>query len=281
MREGGALRGALVRGLAVIALAGALVFTFGLAAWLTLRVSIRFVEEITVPAVVGLDRADAESRLKADGLRPEIGGQRPDATRPPGRVLDQYPAAGARTKPGRPVRLVISSGAEHAVAPDLVGSSLRTAQIALRRAGLKLGSNALAPHPRIAAGKIVSQDPPATGEGFPGESVAVLVSAGPRPRALVMPELTGRRLATVQRAFRRLGFTSIDVPGGDGLPEPSAIASQDPPRGSRIVPETRIVLRPARPSAVPEAESIPEPEAHPLPGPPPPLPAGRPPRSIP
>ncbi len=269
-----AFRRFLLRFAVVIAIAGALAGTFVLAAWLTLRTSVRFVEEITVPGVVGLDRAEAESRLKGEGLRPEIGGERPDATRPPGRILDQYPAAGARTKPGRPVRLVVSSGPEHSVAPNLVGSSARAAQIALRRAGLKLGNSASAPHPRIVAGKIISQDPAPSGEGFPGESVSVLVSAGPPERAVVMPELVGRRLAPVLRTFRRLGFKTIDVTGGDDLPEDATIASQDPPRGSKIDPTTRIVLKPR--------SSPPEPEpAIPLPGPPPPLTGGRPPRSTP
>ncbi len=117
-------------------LAGSLAVVFGVAAWFTLRASVRFVAELTVPSVIGSDQEEAAARLRELGLHPQVSGRRADSVRPEGKVLDQFPAAGSRSKPGRPVRLVVSSGPENTAVPDLVGSSVGRAQLALRRAGL-------------------------------------------------------------------------------------------------------------------------------------------------
>ncbi len=225
--------------------AGSLALTFGVAAWLTLRASVRFVSEITVPAVVGADRDDAAARLRALGLLPQVTGQRTDAARPAGKVLDQFPAAGSRSKPGRPVRLVISTGPEATTVPELCGSSVSRAQLALRRAGMSLGTTSNAPHPRQAAGRILAQHPAAGSVGSSGQAIAVLVSAGPRPRAMVMPDFIGRSASAALDALEGLGFRSVAI-GGPGDIRPGAIVqNQQPAVGSRITATTRITLTPA------------------------------------
>jgi serine/threonine-protein kinase len=228
-----------------VLLAGSLVLVFGMAAWFTLRASVRFVSEITVPAVVGSDQADASARLRALGLQPRVTGQRADPTRPAGKVLDQFPAAGSRSKPGRPVRLVLSSGPEKTIVPDLAGSSVSRAQLALRRAGLSLGTTSTAPHPGQGPGRILAQHPAAGSDGSAGQAIAVLVSAGSRPRAFVMPDFVGRSAATAVRSLEGLGFRSV-VLGGAGEIQPGAvIRDQRPPVGSRITSTSRITLTPA------------------------------------
>ncbi len=235
----------LRRAVLALLVAGSLALTFGVAAWLTLRASVRFVSEITVPAVVGTDQDDAAARLRELGLQPQVTGQRTDASRPAGKVLDQFPAAGSRSKPGRPVRLVISTGPESTTVPDLAGSSIGRAQLALRRAGMSLGTTSSAPHPREAAGRILAQHPLAGSEGASGQGIAVLVSAGRRPRAMVMPEFVGRSASVALRSLEGLGFHAVAI-GGSGEIRPGAIVQgQQPPAGSRIIATTRITLTPA------------------------------------
>jgi len=227
-----------------VVLAGSLALVFGAAAWLTLRASVRFVSELTVPSVVGSDEPAAAARLRELGLQPQVTGQRADPARPAGKVLDQFPAAGSRSKPGRPVRLVISSGPERTTVPDLSGSSVSRAQLALRRAGMTLGTTSSAPHPRQGPGRILAQHPAAGSDGSAGQGIAVLVSAGSRPRAFVMPDFVGRSASTAIRSLEGLGFRSVVI-GGVGEVRPGAVVrEQQPPVGSRITATSRITLTP-------------------------------------
>ncbi len=241
----GRLRTWLRRGVFGALFAGSLALVFGLAAWFTLRASVRFVSELTVPSVVGSDQAEAMARLRALGLHPQVTGRRADPARPAGKVLDQFPAAGSRSKPGRPVRLVLSSGPEKTTVPDLAGSSVSRAQLALRRAGMVLGTTSRAPHPREGAGRILAHHPPAGGDGSTGQAIAVLVSAGRTPRAFVMPDFVGRPAATAVRSLEGLGFRSIAIGGPGDLRPGAVVAEQRPPVGSRVTATTRITLTPA------------------------------------
>nr|MCU0254705.1 PASTA domain-containing protein [Acidobacteriota bacterium] len=191
------------------------------------------------------------ARLRELGLQPQVSGRRADPVRPEGKVLDQFPAAGTRSKPGRPVRLVVSNGPEKTSVPDLVGSSVGRAQLALRRAGMVLGTTSNAPHPRQGPGRILAQQPVAGSDGSAGQALAVLVSSGGRPRAFVMPDFVGRSAATAVRSLEGLGFRAIVIGGSGDLRPGAVVAEQRPPVGSRITTTTRITLTPAPSSGGP------------------------------
>ncbi|MDQ7088077.1 MAG: PASTA domain-containing protein [Acidobacteriota bacterium] len=194
-------------------LAGLLLATTGgvlaLSTWLTLSYSVRR-PEVTLPELAGLDAVLAEQRLRSLGLVPEISGRRFDPQQPAGNVLDQFPPPGSRTKPGRPVRLIVSLGPERSEVPDLAGSSLRRAQLALRAAELRLENTASAYHPSIPLGRVIAQSPQAGSTGYPGDGVSLLVSAGPPPASVVMPSLTGWSVAAARRRLAAAGISRIN-----------------------------------------------------------------------
>lgn len=234
--------------LSSIALVSSLGMAFSVGAYMTLRAAVSS-PEIVVPNVVDLDARDAQRALDDLGLKPEISGSRHEADVPAGKVLEQLPVAGSTTKPGRPVRLVLSLGAGEAIVPDLAGQSLRTAQQALRVAGLKVRQSASAHHPSTALGRVIGQNPPAGTAAYPGDSVSVLVSAGPLPRAYVMPNVRGRTLAEVTRALGNAGFVRVRERTANGEPARPAmiVKSQDPPAGRRVTTDDRILLEAAEP----------------------------------
>ncbi len=215
---------------------------FALAFWGTLRVTVRS-PDVRVPAVVDLDDQVAEARLRALGLVPRIVSHRYDATRPEGKVLEQVPPAGNRTKPGREVRLVVSLGPERAIVPDLRRGSLRRAQIALAAAGLRIGTTASVPHPSIPLGRVIAQDPPPGTVCFPGDGVSLLLSAGAPRAARVMPLLEGVSWGRARRALEGAGLRRVRYRGiEDRAPEDALVIAQDPRPGSRVDPDDRVVL---------------------------------------
>jgi serine/threonine-protein kinase len=211
---------------------------FALGVWLTLRSSVR-VPDVMVPELVDLDRLDAGRVLRDLGLEPQITGQRTDPLKPEGKVLEQFPAAGATTRPGRPVRLIVSSGPKSARFPDLVGSSLRRAQLALRNAGFRVATTAAVPHSRMPVGRVVSQHPRAGQAGFPGEAASLLLSSGREDAGYVMPALIGFDEESAERALGRAGFRRVRARQvGVG----KTVIRQEPSPGHRVTRDSSILL---------------------------------------
>lgn len=227
--------------LAPLILAGTLGISFGLGVWGTLRVMVR-VPEITMPDLSGIDLPEAEKRLAGLGLLAEVSARRHDQDRPAGRVLEQFPRAGARTKAGRPVRLSVSLGPAQSIVPDLLGGTLGRAQLALRAAGLKVERQAAVYHAHLSVGRVVAQHPSPSYAGFPGEGVTLLLSQGPPPRAFVMPDLSGRAAAAALADFRDCGFRELTTEG-EGDAAGAVVVGQSPQPGSPVTTQDRVVLR--------------------------------------
>lgn len=236
---------------AAVLLVASLGGTYAAATWLALWFSVR-VPDVAVPEVVDLPLEEARSRLAQARLRPKVVARRHDRSEPEGKVVEQSPPPHARTKPGRAVRLVVSLGPPLVVMPDLTGGSLGRARIALESAGLRLAQSASVPHPGVAVGRVVAQYPEPGAEVDTGSAASLLVSAGPPPRAYVMPDLRGVPAERARRALERAGFRRVRLRGPAG---PGArIVSQRPPPGTRAATDDVVVLQSGTFEWPPEAE---------------------------
>ena len=96
-------------------------------------------EDISVPDINGLTVADARNTLEAEGLA--LGTETPKAsdTVPEGNIIDQSPESGTMVEEDAAVSVTVSTGADEATVPSLVGLSLDEARQALNQAGLELG----------------------------------------------------------------------------------------------------------------------------------------------
>ncbi len=221
---------------------GTVLACFGGGFWLALRLSVRQTPSVRVPLLVGRETADAEQLLRTWGLVPEIAGKRHDPKQPEGRIIAQVPAAGASTRPGRAVRLIVSLGSQRVAVPDLLGSNQNRALLALRAAGLAQGSVARAPEPGVPAGRIVGQQPRAGADASPGDRVDLLVGAGTGPVLYVMPDLVGRPAASTVAALSRHGFARVRVVGAGGLLPGPTVTAQSPAPGSPVAPQDPVTL---------------------------------------
>lgn len=214
---------------------------FGAATWLTLRWGVS-VPEVEVADGVGRPLAEVKRELESRGLECEVSSRRFHEEEPAGNVLEQFPGAGSRLQPGRKVRVVVSRGPERILVPDLTGSSLRRATLALSAAKLERGLTSAVHHDGIELGRVVSQSVPPGTEAFPGDEIGLLVSAGPRATAWVMPDLTGRPLKAAKRALREIGLRRVRTYPTDP-PEGSLVTAQKPQAGGRVTAEDRVELR--------------------------------------
>ena len=151
--------------------------------------------EVAVPNLAGQDHERAVQLLHSVGLRPdpEIE-RRPSAAIPQGHVTDQNPPASFKIKQSAYVRLTLSSGSETVAAPDVAGKVLNDAQLALQSAGFKRGRVAAVHSDRYPQlNTVIAQTPQAGVMSQKGASVHLLLSLGPRPKVLRVPDL--RRMA--------------------------------------------------------------------------------------
>ena len=139
------------------------------------------VQNVTVPAVNGQSKSQAEGTLKSAGLGSQAA-EDPSTTVPKGDVIIQYPAAGTSVAPGTIVGLIVSSGPPSSsmtsvTVPSVVGKSASNAQSAIKSAGLasitiQMNGNS-AP-----ANEVVAQLPEANAIVPKGSSVIIFVSTG-------------------------------------------------------------------------------------------------------
>jgi beta-lactam-binding protein with PASTA domain len=190
---------------------------------------------LAVPALVEDSLENARRRVHDLGL--ELVVEEPavfSGSVEPGAIAYQEPPPGFHVKAGTSVVVRISQGGERIAVPDVLGSSLTTAQRELERAGLALGRRARV-EDQAAADRIIATGPPVGEEVAPQTRVDLLVNTVPARQLWVMPSLVAQPLAEVSAFCRRerlrIGQArDVDYPG---LP-PGIVLRQYPSAGSPI-----------------------------------------------
>jgi len=153
-------------------------------------------------------RAEAEAAkiLEENNLSLKVASKRYSQSVAAGHVLDQNPAAGRTLKASRSVRVLLSAGTQTYFVPDLVGMSVRAANLTLTQRNFTLGNRSIT---HTASGEpmtIQQQSPlPGSAEGV-DPAVSVLLSAGPIEQSFVMPDLVGKPVEQVSARIRAEGF---------------------------------------------------------------------------
>jgi beta-lactam-binding protein with PASTA domain len=200
-------------------------------------------ELVTVPDLTGKTFEDARAELVLKKTSLAIVGSRLDGRYEQGRILSQDPGPASRIKTNRTVNVIVSAGTERVTVPKLEGRSLEWASQELRTAGLRKGRVAQVHTPRSAAGRIISQRPPAGGTNGRGAAIDLLVSEGAWEEKYIMPDLIEMNEKTVVRRLEELEFQVAEIhysyyPGlGPGI-----ILKQSPLPGSRLQKRSLITL---------------------------------------
>jgi YD repeat-containing protein len=137
--------------------------------------------KVSVPNVVGLTAAAASAALASAQLTKGTVSQSNNDTVPAGQVLSQNPVSGVSIAKGSAVSLVVSSGPVGVSVPNVAGMTEAAALAALQSANLSLGNKTQSYSDSVAAGHVISQDPPAAASVAKGSAVALVVSLGALP----------------------------------------------------------------------------------------------------
>jgi len=180
--------------------------------WLSLHTT-----AVRVPAVVGQPPEVAARTLQQVGLVPRVQEPVPDSHQPAGVVARQKPVAGFQLKRGATVFLYPSAGAATVRVPDLRGLPEPVALTELEQLGLTEGSRAEVVGQGTSVA-VLAQVPEPGSMVAPGSPVSLLVNRGTVEAQVVMPDLVGQGLGSVEGwlgawGFRLAGVEQVPYPG--------------------------------------------------------------------
>ena len=102
--------------------------------------------EVSVPKLTGLTAAEAQRIAAESGLAISRDQRFYSSDVPEGRIVSQLPPAGTRVRTGFRIRIAESLGPQKVEIPNLLGQSVRSAELNLKERGLELGSVARSSH---------------------------------------------------------------------------------------------------------------------------------------
>lgn len=202
------------------------------------------VSEMTVPMLEGLDSVSAVALARDSGFGVIFSEEREYSKAfDTDLVMRQNPSAGARTKPGRTIRLTISDGLHQFTVPDLFDKNAEEAVAAIRNAGLSVGLTFHTPHPAFSKGKVVRTNPSEGSLVHKGDTVDVFLSSGPSGKQIELPGVVGLSLSAAASNLRSAGFIVGKTSRGkhSGVPA-GKVVSQEPSAGTALFAGSKINL---------------------------------------
>jgi eukaryotic-like serine/threonine-protein kinase len=210
------------RRLAYLAAGLAVVLVFGLLGWWMFEGRYTI-----VPQVTGVSVAAAQGDLRDAGLTPGHATTVLDNSVAKGLVIRTNPANGSRIARGGRVDLVVSAGPHMINMPQVTGQPLSNAQAAIRHAGLTPGKVRTVTSTTIAAGIVISTNPPA-GTSWPQpKPVSIVLSAGPP-----LPNFVGQQKAVAEQWAAANGVKLNEVTVGHSDQPAGVVIKQSAPPGS-------------------------------------------------
>ena len=160
----------------------------------------------TVPDVVGMTRADAESALQSAGFIPASASQY-DLSAPVGIVMEQLPAGGQEAAAGSQVGLLVSKGRPNVTVtvPDVTGMTSDEATAALADAAL-VAVPVEAYYADVAKGDVAEQEPAAGSPVTPLSEVLITVSLGKGTTTIKVPDVVGQPKADAVNTLEGAGL---------------------------------------------------------------------------
>jgi serine/threonine-protein kinase len=213
--------------------------------------------EVTVPNLLGHDTAYALDLLTVLGLNIKVSGFEWSDTVPKNCIAFQDPSSGTVLKRDRDVKVVLSRGSRTVRVPRLVEMTLRETELVLAQNGLERGDACRVSSGRSPRDTVIAQSPPPLQEVERGRAVHLLVSDGPEPLAVAMPDVRllppARAVELVQRLeLGRPAIQEVSQPAEpqdvvlSQIPLPGYVAYRDQPIRLSVNRIPRPKVAPAR-----------------------------------
>lgn len=171
--------------------------------------------EKPVPDITKKSASNALDLLAASNFAMKKAGEELAAEIPAGFIVRQEPSAGKIAREGRVILVWVSEGVQVIQMPNLVGLSLADARLALRSAGLEMGTTSTVFSLTHAKGIVAAQSFPEDTPINKGDIVNLTVSNGaPEASILLMPDFRRKKLtdAALWASQNNVELEVIDEP---------------------------------------------------------------------
>jgi eukaryotic-like serine/threonine-protein kinase len=198
----------------------------------------RLGSETVMPDLRGLDYNLAEARLSKNGFVAVLDRNKIDPTGSfkSGQIMEQFPAAGGKTKSGRRVYLTVCAGGRHIKLADYRGTTFRQCLSLLGDLGLNVDSSrvSFSFDSTFGKGVVLAQQPLAGDSLLRGESLGFDICLGPRPQRISVPSLLGLSEYSAEWLLRESGLQLGDKKLLLEKDRPPGIRSQEPKSGNLV-----------------------------------------------
>lgn len=222
-------------------LLGVFMLVAGISTYVTLTFFIKSTDKVVVPSLTGKHVVPTLEILSDLSLNTKVLRIEYHNEIPRHHVIFQEPEAGIELKKGRDVRIVISKGKMDVLTPNLTGLSVHQARLIIEQNGLCNGRHSTVYSGEYGIDVVMAQSPAAGTITERGQCVDFLISKGTRPRAYMMPDLTGMSLADaidlLENHHLRIGRMTAENTRSH---PPDVIVGQEPLPGHRVEAETPV-----------------------------------------
>ena len=161
------------------------------------------VKQITMPDVLGMSEAKARETLEALNIKVTTDYQ--NSSEDEGTVFQTSVAAGTGLNSGDAVTIMVSSGTDGIMLPDVIGKTQAEATVLLENEGfgvrvVKENST------EVPKGNVISQDPKGDSRLRRGTEIVLTVSLGTETQEVSMPDLRGMTEETAIATMVELGL---------------------------------------------------------------------------
>jgi serine/threonine-protein kinase len=216
--------------------AGAFFLALLVSAYATTLVIVKGQPEVVVPDVTGQGAITALKTLSDLGLNIKVRAIDYSDSVPQDYIISQDPKPGTKVKKKRDIKVVLSKGSAFVPLPDLSGLSVDQAGSILEQSRLIQGqvSYAYGFGPEQGRDRVLAQYPEPMTPVKVETKIDLLLSLGPRPVFLVMPDLTGQPYSVALYKLEQAGLTlgRLDTEARPDWPQDTVVI-QDPSPGSR------------------------------------------------
>ena len=199
---------------------------------------------ITIPSYEGLTIEESQSLAKQNKIQLTVVDTVYSNDLSPNLILEQFPKAGKKVKKGRIVKVKITQWNEKISIPDLVGKTLRSAQIELDQLGVEVDSVYYAFNANFDKGLVSWQYPTPKDSLRKGFGIRLEVSQGSNPIDLVpVPDLQGLFLS---EAVEKISESNLITGKIKFIKNerflPKTVFNQNPPSNTKVERGTKIDL---------------------------------------
>ena len=157
--------------------------------------------------VTGKTLQHAMKVLDSEGYNGLVSDTLYSATYEAGTIVDQYPLPNTRVKEGRTVRLKIAHLEKSVSIPDLIGRSIRSAELMLAQSGLEIDTVYEEFNSDVPSGNVTWQYPKGGDMLNKGMGLHLTVSLGVPPNFYQVPNLFGLSKKKAVNDLQKAGFS--------------------------------------------------------------------------